>query len=144
MVRAFGATALHIARTNPVQAFRADATSSSADESFRDNALANDAAKVAFRGLLAGARVATALVPKLPGFLLDQASRRFPDLVNMGALTIISNLYGNPAVSIPSGTVEGLPVGMPVLARHNEDRSEEHTSELQALMRIPYAVFLLK
>src|SRR3546814_10852562 len=30
-----------------------------------------------------------------------------------------------------------------VLAR-NEDRSEEHTSELQSLMRISYAVFCLK
>src|SRR3546814_10720150 len=27
---------------------------------------------------------------------------------------------------------------------HVEDRSEEHTSELQSLMRIPYAVFCLK
>src|SRR3546814_19825301 len=39
----------------------------------------------------------------------------------MGARTIISNIYSNPAVSIPSGTVEGLPVGMQVLARHHED-----------------------
>ncbi|HEY9558039.1 MAG TPA: amidase [Acidimicrobiales bacterium] len=121
MARAFEEVDLIIAATNPGPAFPADATTSSAEESFLDKALANDAAKVAFRGLLAGARVATALVPKLPGFLLDQASRRFPDLVNMGALTIISNIYGNPAVSIPSGTVEGLPVGMQVLARHHED-----------------------
>src|SRR3546814_953066 len=29
-------------------------------------------------------------------------------------------------------------------ARADDDRSEEHTSELQSLMRIPYAVFCLK
>src|SRR3546814_2817531 len=31
-----------------------------------------------------------------------------------------------------------------VLARHGANRSEEHTSELQSLMRISYAVFCLK
>src|SRR3546814_3650104 len=32
----------------------------------------------------------------------------------------------------------------PQFATHNAQRSEEHTSELQSLMRISYAVFCLK
>lgn len=40
---------------------------------------------------------------------------------NNGALTIPSNIYGNPAVSIPCGTVRGLPVGMQVLAPHHRE-----------------------
>ena len=44
-----------------------------------------------------------------------------PDMVTMGALTIISNIYGNPAVSIPAGTIDGLPIGMQVLGKHHQD-----------------------
>src|SRR3546814_1596021 len=36
------------------------------------------------------------------------------------------------------------PSGVRASFKHRQDRSEEHTSELQSLMRISYAVFCLK
>src|SRR3546814_1006772 len=42
------------------------------------------------------------------------------------------------------GLGEPIRVGCGSIDRRHDDRSEEHTSELQSLMRISYAVFCLK
>src|SRR3546814_12241667 len=56
---------------------------------------------------------------------------------------------GRPAHSAQISTLSGTPlepaVGFRLSAMRTDDRrSEEHTSELQSLMRISYAVFCLK
>jgi aspartyl-tRNA(Asn)/glutamyl-tRNA(Gln) amidotransferase subunit A len=53
---------------------------------------------------------------------LTWASTKFADLLDMGALTIPANIYGNPAVSVPIEAVDGLPIGMQVMGRHYQDR----------------------
>src|SRR3546814_7957470 len=46
-----------------------------------------------------------------------------------------------PGVNIPGHLLERFPEEMTIVI---QNRSEEHTSELQSLMRISYAVFCLK
>ena len=121
MAAAFEQVDFIVAATNPGPAFPAEAAMSSSDGSFIDWAKSSSAASYAFRSILFGTRLTSAFVPKLPSTLMDRAAPYARELLNMGGLTIISNIYGNPAVSIPAGTVDGLPVGMQVLTRHHDD-----------------------
>src|SRR3546814_10378933 len=58
-------------------------------------------------------------------------------------VTLMNENYTHPAM--PEGSADGIIKGMYLLRDSGTaKRSEEHTSELQSLMRISYAVFCLK
>ena len=40
---------------------------------------------------------------------------------NNGRLTVPANLHGNPAISLPAGLLDGLPIGLQINARHHQE-----------------------
>src|SRR3546814_2218970 len=53
-------------------------------------------------------------------------------------------LMARQATNTSAVTLEGTPVGSKLTYNPGTDRSEEHTSELQSIMRITFAVLCLK
>jgi Asp-tRNA(Asn)/Glu-tRNA(Gln) amidotransferase A subunit family amidase len=123
MARLFEQADLVIAATNPDPAFPAHFTTSTEGAGAQVMARLEDnrAVKLAWRVLARLMRFAGAARPRTNRQLLDWACGRLPELLDAGALTIPSNVYGNPAISIPVGQVDGLPIGMQVLAPHYRD-----------------------
>src|SRR3546814_6437735 len=74
----------------------------------------------------------------------------FPYTTLFRSVLIAERLGVTPAESIPCGVALGIPPNRSARTLSRwvetalEQRSEEHTSELQSLMRISYAVFCLK
>src|SRR3546814_3101026 len=79
------------------------------------------------------------------GRLAEHAAPRFSD---RNAMTVVIAAEGYPAAPQKGGTITGIDTAEEAGARvpmsGGADRSEEHTSELQSLMRISYAGFCLK
>src|SRR3546814_6834533 len=64
------------------------------------------------------------------------------DFGRIAAANALSDIYAMGGSPIMALALVGMPIN--VLPKSDIARSEEHTSELQSLMRISYAVFCLK
>src|SRR3546814_7441882 len=85
---------------------------------------------------------------KIPGLPDDVKPKQIASAAVLGAGTMGGGIAMNFAnagipVKILDMSQEALSRGLGVIEKNYATRSEEHTSELQSLMRISYAVFCL-
>src|SRR3546814_2183667 len=80
------------------------------------------------------------LVNRTIGITVERHAKVFEFVDRIGCFA--AHEFDSVLVAEPVGTLDGIVhMPIPVVFAH---RSEEHTSELQSLMRISYAVFCLK
>src|SRR3546814_1318085 len=70
--------------------------------------------------------------------------RRPPRSTRTDTLFPYTTLFRSPGQRMAAGSTSSVPMAISLCQRNWSIRSEEHTSELQSLMRISYAVFCLK
>src|SRR3546814_6777553 len=72
--------------------------------------------------------------------------RSVPGQETLGERLVAASFAGATQGQVFFGNsgVEAIECGLKLVRKYHDDRSEEHTSELQSLMRISYAVFCLK
>src|SRR3546814_10632957 len=75
-------------------------------------------------------------------FKMSQGELSLRTGISASRLSLIENGRANPTLEIMDAIARALQCSVADLLSH--PRSEEHTSELQSLMRISYAVFCLK
>src|SRR3546814_10749539 len=80
----------------------------------------------------------------LPGEIDRLDKDRLHAIAAFAAAAIAERPPGKPVVQVASGAESDGKRTSWVLVNTDDMRSEEHTSELQSLMRISYAVFCLK
>src|SRR3546814_7729045 len=90
-------------------------------------------ALIAIGLVLVAVFVPTAFVPGIPGIFYQQFA---VTIASATVFSLLTSLTLSPALAAL--------LLKPHQDGHHADRSEEHTSELQSLMRISYAVFCLK
>src|SRR3546814_10094424 len=110
--------------------------------------LPNRATARLHRGLIAaaGALLLAVSVPATarpaPESFAELSEKVVPAVVNISTTQTLKREERQDALQPAPGSPEEL--FKDFFDRHRPDRSEEHTSELQSLMRISYAVFCLK
>src|SRR3546814_10207465 len=114
-----------------VQEVSTPAPESTADE--------NGNVRIDTRKLKTQAAVRSGDTVMLAGLIKDEVGRRSSGFPGLSRIPIIGGLFGQQTSG--TGRSEVIILLTPVIIRN---RSEEHTSELQSLMRISYAVFCLK